>query len=314
MTEEEYTYYPPKPEPKPRPTNWMSSLLSMVLFILLFMILFQGNLEIIILIVTVLFIHEMGHFSLMKLFGYRDVNMFFIPFMGAMVSGEKEDVTQSQRTWVLLAGPVPGIIIGILLFYWGLEINQDKMKWAGLIFMSLNVFNLFPVEPLDGGRLLETLFIGKNEMLRYFFLVASIVLLLWVSYVSKTYLMVFIAAIVFMRLRLLFQANKLRKTLEREKGLNLSKTYSELSDEEYWKIRAEYIKNSPFRKHIDSERYEPLINEDVLIGNVKNLLNYPMNQDMNLAYKLAVLLLWVLSVGYPIFLVISKLDQLSLVQ
>ena len=249
MNEEDYTYYPPKPEPQAKPTNWISSVLSIFLFVLLFMIFFNGDVDMIILIVTVLFIHEMGHFSLMKYFGYRDVNMFFIPLMGAMVSGEKEDVTQSQRTWVLLAGPVPGIVIGIILLYWGMEADHTKMKWAGLIFMSLNVFNLFPVEPLDGGRLLDTLFIGKNDFLRYFFLILSILLLLWVAYKLESYLMIFIAAIVFMRLRLLYLANTLRKKLQTEKGFNLDKAYSELSDEEYWKLRAEYIRNSPFKKH-----------------------------------------------------------------
>lgn len=310
MNEEDYTYYPPKPEPQAKPTNWISSVLSIFLFVLLFMIFFNGDVDMIILIVTVLFIHEMGHFSLMKYFGYRDVNMFFIPLMGAMVSGEKEDVTQSQRTWVLLAGPVPGIVIGIILLYWGMEADHTKMKWAGLIFMSLNVFNLFPVEPLDGGRLLDTLFIGKNDFLRYFFLILSILLLLWVAYKLESYLMIFIAAIVFMRLRLLYLANTLRKKLQTEKGFNLDKAYSELSDEEYWKLRAEYIRNSPFKKHLDAERYEPLVNEDVLIGGVKNLLSYPMKQDMNTLYKLGVLFLWIASIAYPILLVIGNLTRI----
>ena len=41
-------------------------------------------------LVGVILFHELGHFAGMKLFGYRDVKMFFIPFLGAAVSGRRD--------------------------------------------------------------------------------------------------------------------------------------------------------------------------------------------------------------------------------
>ncbi len=78
-------------------------------------------------------LHEAGHFFAMKVFGYRDVRMFFVPFLGAFVSGSPYTISQRQRTVTLLAGPVPGILVGIIFlilyyntgnsFYYQLEFD-----------------------------------------------------------------------------------------------------------------------------------------------------------------------------------------------
>jgi len=54
-------------------------------------------------LIIVLLIHEMGHFLLMKLFKYDNVRMLFIPLMGAFVQGNKEEYSQKQSLWVVIA-------------------------------------------------------------------------------------------------------------------------------------------------------------------------------------------------------------------
>ena len=90
MQEVDDTYYPPKPDIEEQSkTNINKSLLSLGLFILMFYFLID-DLQVLFLVVLILFIHEMGHFIAMKVFGYNGVNMFFIPLMGAMVTGAKK--------------------------------------------------------------------------------------------------------------------------------------------------------------------------------------------------------------------------------
>ena len=55
-----------------------------------------GSFIFIFFVIAVLFIHEMGHFSFMKLFKYTNVIMMFVPLMGAFVRGEKEKYEQKQ--------------------------------------------------------------------------------------------------------------------------------------------------------------------------------------------------------------------------
>src|SRR2546423_417803 len=69
---------------------WRSFLVSFTVFILLGILLFTP-VELAWLVGVLLF-HETGHFLGMRYFGYRDVQMFFIPLFGAAVRGEKKGV------------------------------------------------------------------------------------------------------------------------------------------------------------------------------------------------------------------------------
>lgn len=61
------------------------------------------------LLIPVLFFHELGHWAGMRLFGFRDVKMFFIPFFGAAVSGRGQGVASwKEALGVLLATEAEG--------------------------------------------------------------------------------------------------------------------------------------------------------------------------------------------------------------
>jgi len=87
-------------------------LVSLILFFSLG--LFNNSVSGIVIIILVLFIHELGHFIGMKLFKYKDVHMFFIPLLGAAVAGEETNPSGAKKALISLCGPVPGIILGII--------------------------------------------------------------------------------------------------------------------------------------------------------------------------------------------------------
>ena len=75
----------------------------------------QWPLDYLLILLPVLFIHEFGHYLAMKIFNYRNLRMFFIPFLGAAVSGQHFNVPGWKKTIVSLMGPVPGIILGVII-------------------------------------------------------------------------------------------------------------------------------------------------------------------------------------------------------
>ena len=102
--------------------------------------------------------HEAGHALAMRRFGYRDVHIFFVPLLGAMTVGSPATTTVRDRLAVLLAGPVPGLWLGVAL----LAIDQSYgpvrlLRMSALALLILNGLNLLPFTPLDGGRALEAL-------------------------------------------------------------------------------------------------------------------------------------------------------------
>ncbi len=116
--------------------------------------------DFVVLIVGTLFLHETGHYLAMRAFGYRNLRMFFIPFVGAAVSGVNSQAPGWQKALVSLAGPLPGIFLGAGLLLATPFLTADPLaRQAAVVLLVVNGFNLLPLLPLDGGRFLnETIF------------------------------------------------------------------------------------------------------------------------------------------------------------
>src|SRR5687767_9650143 len=145
----------PKPvlEEKKNKTNiWLKSIASLILYLAIGYFFFSSNWVFLLIITIIIVFHELGHFTAMKIFNYNDLGIFFIPLLGAYVSGTKQEVSQRQSAIILLAGPVPGIIVGIIfLFIPGNDsiMLSDTISLAEVAKASifLNLLNLLPIYP-----------------------------------------------------------------------------------------------------------------------------------------------------------------------
>jgi Zn-dependent protease len=136
-------------------------------------------------LVGVIFFHELGHMIAMRIVGYRDVRIFFIPFLGGAASGTKRGVARWKEGVVLLCGPLPGIVLGGVLAYFG---EGELMRVIALQLIIVNALNLLPIAPLDGGQLFQVLLFSRQRHLELMFVgvtaavvvVASFMLKMWV--------------------------------------------------------------------------------------------------------------------------------------
>ena len=173
----------PKPEleePKSRPNVWLKSLGSLAFFLIIGYLFFKDLTWILVLTGVVVF-HELGHFVAMKIYKYQELGMFFIPLLGAYVSGTKQEVSQKQSAIILLAGPVPGIFLGLVLHFLSLNLDIPFLENVAKILIFLNVLNLLPVYPLDGGQLLHRLFLDDYNILGKIFVILSAALMSWIA-------------------------------------------------------------------------------------------------------------------------------------
>ncbi|TML07797.1 MAG: site-2 protease family protein [Actinobacteria bacterium] len=102
--------------------------------------------------VILLFVHEMGHVIQLRREGIPASAPVFIPFLGAVVWGRLLEGNALAEARVGLAGPVLGSIGAAAC--WAIGAGLDSDFWRALAFVGffLNLFNLAPVTPLDGGR------------------------------------------------------------------------------------------------------------------------------------------------------------------
>ena len=311
--------YPPKPEPEQKKGNvWIRSITSLALYLLLgyyfFSFLSANWIGVLILTGIVLF-HELGHFLAMKIYDYKELGIFFIPLLGAYTSGTKREVSQKQSAIILLAGPMPGIILGIVLY---LVIND---RFADLPYQTfnlllntstslifLNVLNLLPVYPLDGGQLVNRLFLDDTNFIgKIFVLLSALALGYFLVRLGMTisYFYVLLVFPVMMLVRLVTEDKneKLTKAIESH-GINLEKTYDEITDEEYWRIRNLLIENNyPTLRNINpAPPYEYSANEDKVITAIENLLQRTIVQDLSWFGKIIIILIWIGSFAAPFLL------------
>jgi tetratricopeptide (TPR) repeat protein len=106
----------------------------------------------------IILLHELGHLLAMQFFGYRNTSMLFIPFFGGVAMGKNENATLSQKFWIMILGPLPGILLGMVMLF-GSHGNASLSWWHsfGLWMVGINLLNLLPIYPLDGGKIVSLL-------------------------------------------------------------------------------------------------------------------------------------------------------------
>jgi Zn-dependent protease len=108
-------------------------------------------------IVGMLVIHECGHLRCMKHYGMKTRGIYLIPLLGAAAVAEDNFPSRKAETTIALAGPVTGAVLaggtGMVYFATGNGAFAAAAAWMALI----NLFNLLPVVPLDGGRVVKSI-------------------------------------------------------------------------------------------------------------------------------------------------------------
>jgi Zn-dependent protease len=107
--------------------------------------------------VVLLFVHEIGHVIQLRREGVQASAPMFIPFLGAVVMAKSMGDDAAAEARVGLAGPVLGTL-GTLVPL-GIWIATGNEFWQALAYVGffINLFNLLPVLPLDGGRAMAAL-------------------------------------------------------------------------------------------------------------------------------------------------------------
>lgn len=107
--------------------------------------------------VVLLFVHEMGHFIAARQKGLNVGLPTFIPFVGAWV--ELKDLPHDAQTeaYVGLGGPLLGTIGAVLCYFLARETGTTWLLAVAYAGFFLNLFNLIPLSPFDGGRITAVL-------------------------------------------------------------------------------------------------------------------------------------------------------------
>jgi Zn-dependent protease len=125
--------------------------------------------------VVLLFVHEMGHVIALRREGIRASSPMFIPFLGAVIAARSLGDNALAEARVGLAGPILGSVGAAACLAIGETANSNFFRALAYVGFFLNLFNLIPMLPLDGGRAMAAMapwmwFVGLAAMVPLLFL------------------------------------------------------------------------------------------------------------------------------------------------
>jgi Zn-dependent protease len=108
-------------------------------------------------LVLLLFVHEMGHVLEAKRQGLPVSAPLFIPFLGALITLKQMPHNAWNEAKLAIAGPLVGSAGAAAIWIAGVATDSNHLKALAFLGFFLNLFNLLPVVPLDGGRIVGAL-------------------------------------------------------------------------------------------------------------------------------------------------------------
>jgi Zn-dependent protease len=124
--------------------------------------------------ILLLLVHEMGHVIQLKREGIDASAPMFVPFLGAMVALKEMPGNAWTEAKVGLAGPVLGSAGALAVLVWAEQTDSDLLRGLAYVGFLINLFNLVPIVPFDGGRAVAALhpvfwFLGLFMVALFFF-------------------------------------------------------------------------------------------------------------------------------------------------
>jgi len=103
--------------------------------------------------VLLILAHEMGHFVAARQRGLAVGAPVFIPFVGAWIALKEMPMSVETEAYVAIAGPIAGTVAAFAVYFYGRNTGQGLYLALAYAGFFLNLFNLLPLSPLDGGRI-----------------------------------------------------------------------------------------------------------------------------------------------------------------
>ncbi|MBO8170403.1 MAG: site-2 protease family protein [Bacillaceae bacterium] len=144
-------------------------------------------------VVLMIFIHEMGHIWAARRKGLPVSAPAFIPFVGALITMKKQPSNAETEAYVALGGPVMGSLGALMALGLALWSRYEVFYVIAQVGFFLNLINLLPIHPLDGGRIVTAIsrwlwVVGLlGGLLIIIYLKFFILLLIWMLFVWELY-------------------------------------------------------------------------------------------------------------------------------
>lgn len=121
-------------------------------------------------IIFMLFFHESGHIWAMKRCGVKTKGIYFLPFIGAAAVADEKFPSRGAEVFIAIMGPIWGLLLALFTAFIYISTKNPFFAAAASWMAAINLLNLLPINPLDGGRIMKSIAYSINSGLGFSFL------------------------------------------------------------------------------------------------------------------------------------------------
>ena len=304
MFEENENIYPVKPELVVKSVGQNRGYFVLFLLVLfLFSIdLIRDSYLVLLELLLVFIVHELGHFIMMRFYRTQAQGMFFLSLLSKFTKNLNPSESLKQQTYINLMGPLPGILIGSGLLYLMVYLSPNLfLIELALLFIGINLINLLPLDPFDGGRIIGGFYFSKNDQLKMSFTLFSSLTLIILGIVFSLWPIIVFGFVMGFKVRTLQKSAQLHNELT-ETEVDFKKDYKDLTNREYWMIRKAFIAQNPRLREMIPSGYTLWENERLLVEQVRQLLRIKIQPDMSTLSKVNCIVLMILLILIPLYI------------
>lgn len=230
---------------------WKRNLLYLVLSLALFLSLglARATFGLLVCVTVTVFVHEMGHVVAMKIYGYKNIKMLLIPWFGGLASGEPTEQDAYKTAMVVAFGPFLGLVSVFLAICLAIALRSPWIVRYAIVAWYINVFNLLPITPLDGGYFVNEAILARYPRAQRVFRWVAVAVLVLLALRWNSILLGCIAGYVFIIRDYRFKMAVLLAQLRRVGGIQ----EGDLDEEKVAFLRAKIEEAMPF---LATPRYE----------------------------------------------------------
>lgn len=139
---------------------------------------------------SIIIVHELGHFLASRIFKWNLDKIAVYPFGGCVKFSEKINRPIKEELIILLSGPVFQIIFFFIVYFLstkGVGLSYRNINIFEKYHYTLLIFNLLPIYPLDGGRILNLIlnYLFPYKKSNIFVIIISVLIILIIIFLYK---------------------------------------------------------------------------------------------------------------------------------
>jgi hypothetical protein len=215
---------------------------------------------------------------------------------------DEKALKKSTALLVEMAGPLPGILLGFLLFFRGKHGGDEMILFTSYVLLIVNTVSLLPMKGLSGERLAAILFPAGQYHVRLVFLVLVIIALAGLAWWLQSIWMGLLPLFFIFRLRRLYSIIKMKKEMRRQE-IPENKMISQLKTDQLIAARKLVEKDMGLARLGKDKEAPMLLIEKHIWNTVAKLFSYPYRDDMGHSGILLAVLTWAALLAAPFILV-----------